>query len=76
MAYKLILGIEKLTTDRFVIPKSRYASVSSYLTEENQNFNDIKEGFGLQNKKWHFKDETLLFFFSTYTDPFTEACYR
>jgi len=35
-------GIKKLTTDRFVIPKSRYASVSSYLTEENQNFNDIK----------------------------------
>merc|ERR1711953_1179770 len=34
-------GDEKLTTDRFVIPKSRYASVSSYLSTENQNYNDI-----------------------------------
>ena len=38
----MISGLEKLTSDRFVIPKSRYASVSSYLTEENQNFNDIE----------------------------------
>jgi len=35
-------GNEPLTTDRFRIPKSRYASVSSYLTRENQNFNDIE----------------------------------
>lgn len=34
-------GQEPLTTDRFVIPKSRYASVSSYLTSDNQRFNDI-----------------------------------
>ena len=35
-------GTKPLKNDRFIIPKSRYASVSSYLSDENQNMNDIE----------------------------------
>ena len=30
-----------LKNDRFIIHKSRYASVSSYLADENQKYNDM-----------------------------------
>ncbi|ORY82690.1 glutamate-cysteine ligase-domain-containing protein [Protomyces lactucae-debilis] len=39
------LGEEPLTTDRFVIPKSRYDSISAYISEEKENlalYNDIE----------------------------------
>lgn len=35
-------GEKELQNDRFIIPKSRYASVSSYLCDENQKYNDMK----------------------------------
>jgi len=35
-------GEIRLEKDRFIIPKSRYASVSSYLCDENQKYNDMK----------------------------------
>lgn len=35
-------GSAPSTNDQFVIPKSRYASVSSYLSDENQKYNDMK----------------------------------
>jgi glutamate--cysteine ligase catalytic subunit len=35
------LGLEELKTNRFVIPKSRYASLSCYLSEENSKYNDL-----------------------------------
>lgn len=35
-------GSVPLKNDKYVIPKSRYASVSSYLMDENQKYNDMK----------------------------------
>jgi glutamate--cysteine ligase catalytic subunit len=35
------LGKEPLKNDRFVINKSRYASIDCYLSEQNQKYNDI-----------------------------------
>lgn len=35
-------GQEPLKNDRFQIPKSRYASISCYLSEENTPYNDLK----------------------------------
>lgn len=35
-------GSVPLKNDKYVIPKSRYASVSSYLMNENQKYNDMK----------------------------------
>ena len=35
------LGEEPLKNDRFRIPKSRYASISTYLSEESAKYNDI-----------------------------------
>lgn len=34
-------GLEPLKNDRFQIPKSRYASISCYLSEKNNKFNDL-----------------------------------
>jgi glutamate--cysteine ligase catalytic subunit len=36
------LGKKPLKNDRFVINKSRYDSIDSYLTEENAKYNDLK----------------------------------
>ncbi|XP_050432479.1 glutamate--cysteine ligase catalytic subunit [Adelges cooleyi] len=33
-------GLEPLTTDKFVIPKSRYDSISLYLSSQGEEFND------------------------------------
>lgn len=35
------LGLEPLTTDKFVIPKSRYDSINSYLSQAGGKYNDI-----------------------------------
>ena len=42
MTVKKERGEVPLEKDRFIIPKSRYASVSSYLCDENQKYNDMK----------------------------------
>lgn len=34
-------GLEPLTTDKFVIPKSRYDSTTSYLSSQGEIFNDV-----------------------------------
>ncbi|KAF0311925.1 Glutamate--cysteine ligase [Amphibalanus amphitrite] len=35
-------GLEPLTTERFVIPKSRYGSTDSYISECGRPYNDVK----------------------------------
>ena len=51
-------GTKPLKNDRFIIPKSRYASVSSYLSDENQNMNDIELVID-QGKPLVLKDRVL-----------------